>query len=224
MARTPLQTHPRLLLGAVIGASSAWLIPASAGFLVRVIGSWDVGASLYLALCWTMMLRPDTGELQRRAQIQDEDESAFTILIVTAAIASISLLASLGLLSGFKNLPPQQQPFVLGLASYTILCSWSFLHTLFTVHYAHEYYGDRDETDPGYQGPQGGLQFAGNPETPTYLDFAYFSFTIGMTAQTSDTGITSSPMRALTLIHGVLSFVFNTVILALTVNIAASLL
>jgi uncharacterized membrane protein len=103
------------------------------------------------------------------------------------------------------------------LASLSMLASWTLTHTMFALYYAHHYYGtgDADHAD------RGGLQFPGEP-TPDYWDFFYFSFVIGMTCQVSDVQVGSRPMRRLVLIHGVLSFFFNAVILALAVNFLAS--
>jgi uncharacterized membrane protein len=100
------------------------------------------------------------------------------------------------------------------LAAFTILLSWAFIHTIFALHYAHEFY---DETDGG------GLAFPGDRE-PDYWDFVYFSFVIGMTSQVSDVAITSKLIRRTAAAHGIVSFVFNAALLALTVNLAASAL
>ena len=98
----------------------------------------------------------------------------------------------------------------------TILISWVFLHTLFTIHYAHHFYGGADE--------ESGLKFPDGIDEPGYWDFLYFSFTIGVAAQTADVAVSSTSMRKLTLLHAVLSFLFNTTILALAINVGASLL
>ena len=215
-----LQLHPRLFAAAVIGILLALLLPEAWGPLLRMIVGWDVASTLYLVFATVMMARATSDGMRRRAALQDE--SGFTLLVLTAAAAAFSLCASTGLLSGFKDLPDAQKPVVLALVIFTIITSWFFLQLLFTLHYAHEFYGPAEEGEDTVE--RGGLQFPGAPEAPAYIDFAYYSFTIGMTAQTSDTAVVSSTMRALTLAHGVLTFFFNTVILALSINIAASLL
>ena len=101
----------------------------------------------------------------------------------------------------------------MGLAAATIMLSWTFIHTIFALHYAHEFY-DADIN--------GGLAFPGGAAEPDYWDFVYFSFVIGMTSQVSDVGVTNQQLRRLVAAHGVVSFVFNATLLALTVNIAAS--
>jgi uncharacterized membrane protein len=210
--------HPRLFIAAGVGAVIGVVLPESWGSLVRVVFSWDAAATLYNVLAWIMMLRGTEATIRYKASLQDE--SGWTLLMISAAAALISLCAIVGLLGG-KDIPDPEKTLRLVLAIYTIINSWFFLHTLFTLHYAHEHYG-AGQGDKGKT--RGGLQFPGTDPTPGYVDFAYYSFTIGMTAQTSDTAVTTTSMRGLTLAHGILTFFFNTVILALSINIAASLL
>jgi uncharacterized membrane protein len=101
----------------------------------------------------------------------------------------------------------------------TLFVSWLMTHTTFAFRYAHEYY----QIDPGAAGIAGGLEFPGE-KRPDYLDFMYFSLVLGMTFQVSDVQITARKFRRLAAVHGLLSFLFNTIILALTVNLAAGLL
>ena len=215
-----VRLHPRLFIAAGIGVVLWALMPAGWGELVRIIFAWDVAMTLHLVLSTIMMARATPDSIRQHAALQDE--SAPVILLLSAAAASASLCASIGLLSGYKDMPPGQQPVMLTLALYTIISSWFFLHSLFTLHYAHEYYGpdDRDANPDD----RGGLQFPGDVDTPGFGDFAYYALTIGMCAQTSDTAVVTSAMRRLTILHAVITFFFNTAILALSINIAASLL
>jgi uncharacterized membrane protein len=216
--RAELRAHPRLFIAAGVGMAIGLLMPEAWSRLVHMIIGWNAAAAFYLALSWTMMLRETEQRIRWRAKLNDE--TGPTMLFLSAAAAAVSLGAIVGLLSGFKDLPEASKTPHLALAVFTILCSWFFLHTIFTVHYAHEFYGSA-----GSEGHErGGLQFPGDTKSFRYLDFAYFSFTIGMTAQTSDTAVTTLAMRRMALIHGILAFFFNTVILAFSVNIAASLL
>jgi uncharacterized membrane protein len=224
--RRHLRAHPRLSVAAGLGIAFGLLSPESWGTLARGLLAWDFAASIHLVLCWTMMLRDAGQRIRRRARLHDE--SRWVILLISAASSAVSLIAIVGLLAGFKDLADGAKPAHLALAIYTIICSWFFLHTIFTVHYAHEYYGS-----PGAGGAadggavpamRRGLQFPGEAAAPGYIDFAYYAFTIGLTAQTSDTAVTTTAMRGLSLGHAVLTFFFNTVILAFSVNIAASLL
>lgn len=176
----------------------------------RYLAAWDLGALLYFGLAWTMMARATVKTTKEHAR--EEDEGAIFILILTVVVALVSL-AAIGLeLSDIHGDREGYRIVRLALAGFTILCSWFFVHTVFAIHYAHEYYGDKGEV--------GGLIFPDEPE-PDYWDFMYFSFTIGATAQTSDVNIASHLMRRLVLGHSILSFLFNTTILALVVNVGA---
>jgi uncharacterized membrane protein len=153
--------------------------------------------------------------MRRRAKLQDDGAVVVLALTVFASLASLAAIVLE--LMGAKGHSPHEQHLHLALSIVTILCSWFIVHTAFALHYAHEFYEDT----PGTK--QGCLTFPGNPE-PNYLDFLYFAFVLGTTSQTSDVTISSSAMRRLALIHGVIAFFFNTTLLALVVNIAAGLI
>jgi uncharacterized membrane protein len=210
-----LRARPRLAASAGVGLS-AWLFlrsryPGTTGQLV----AWDIGTALYLALAATMMLRGNVERMRSRARLQDV--GAATILGIAVAAAVASLAAIVLELGGVKNEPLLKQAPHFVLAGLTIVLSWCFVHTAFALHYAHEFYVDRGgRSHPCLEFPGGGQ--------PDYLDFLYFSFVIGTTSQTADVCISSRSMRRLALAHGVIAFFFNTTLLALTVNIAASLI
>ena len=141
------------------------------------------------------------------------------ILALIIAAATVSLFAL-----GFTlQKPPDETALAqarrLGLAGLAVVFSWTLTHSTFALHYAHHFYGDGPR--PGNADDRGGLAFPGS-EPPNFFDFLYFSLVVGMTCQVSDVQVTSRPMRRLTLLHGVLAFFFNTVILALAVNLLAS--
>ena len=179
---------------------------------VRVLAGWDSGIAVYLALTFGMMWRADIAHIQKRAS--EQDEGAHFILLLSIAATFASLIAIVFALSSAK-----QGDIAVGvtLAVATILLSWAFVHTIFSLHYAHEYYGERRD------GKIGGLTFPGDSK-PDYRDFLYFSLVIGMTSQVSDVQITSKVIRRMAAMHGVLSFFFNLVVLALTVNMVANLI
>lgn len=208
--------HIRLRLFSSIGVGLAvfLLLPAGMVRSTQFLIAWDVGAWLYLGLAWTMMIRSDIERMRWRARYQDDGAEVVLALTLMAAVASLA--AIMLELAGVKHYPPQAQLMHLVLAGLTIMCSWSLVHTSFALHYAHEFY------DPNANCAHPCLEFPGNPH-PDYLDFMYFSFVIGTTSQTADVSITSSAMRRLGLVHCVTSFFFNTTLLALTINIAASL-
>jgi len=179
----------------------------------RVLVGWDVGVALYLILAFQTMAASDVRAIRRRAAEQDEGRATILVLTVAAALASLAvIIAELGSSAGSVG---SRQPAHLVHAAITILLSWTLIHTIFALHYAHEYY---DETAGG------GLVFPGQEQEPDYWDFVYFSFVIGMTSQVSDVGVTSRLIRRTVAAHGVVSFFFNVALLALTINLAASAL
>jgi len=158
---------------------------------------------------------PDISKIRRRAAIYDE--GARVILLLTTAAAIASLAAVFGELAHTPNTNGSSIGLDAALGTSTVLLSWLFMHAIFALHYAHEYYGE------GFDNRIGGLTFPGD-EGPDHWDFLYYSFVIAMTAQVSDVQITSKLVRWMTTIHAVASFVFNVAVLALAVNIASNLL
>lgn len=185
----------------------------------RIIIIWDTGAICFLVLAWVMMNGATPQKMRLRAQRLDN--SRLTILIVIVASACASLLAITFMLKGGKNIPEWILTLHVTLAVLTIVVSWLLMHTTFALHYAYSYYRDRSANLTTDQAE--GLDFPGEHQ-PDYWDFLYFSFVIGMTCQVSDVQIASRSLRRLALVHGVLTFFFNTVILALSINIIAGLI
>jgi uncharacterized membrane protein len=181
----------------------------------RLLIGWDAGVALYLWLTHRWMRRADVAHIRRRAALQDE--GALLILLMSIVATLASLVAIVFEIGGAKSVPHSDQVLPALLAFITILLSWTFVHTIFSLHYAHEYYGE------GRDKKIGGLNFPGDDE-PDYWDFLYFSLVIGMTSQVSDVGITSKYIRRMAAIHGVLSFFFNVTVLALTVNTVSNLI
>jgi uncharacterized membrane protein len=211
--RNPLQrwirivrTRPRLFIAILLGLAVASLLPWDWRPATRALVGWDIAIGLYLVLTFRLMTNCDVNRIRRRAAHQDEGR--FTILALVVASAMASLLAIVAQLGGANR-----EPAHLALAAVTILLSWAFTHTIFAIHYAHEYYDEK-----AHRG--GGLNFPG-AEPPDYWDFVYFSFVVGMTSQVSDVAVTSRAVRRLVAAHGVVSFIFNATLLALMVNIAA---
>ena len=202
--------RPRTFVSIAVGIAVALLIPGSTRLVTRLLAGWDAFAALYLLLAYVMMLRCGVAHIKRSAILQDDGR--FLILLLTASGALASLLAIVFELGASKG-----SPAGLAVAIVTITLSWAVVHTAFSLHYAHEFY--RGKTP-------GGLQFPSGDEhvDADYWDFVYFSFVIGMTAQVSDVGITDKIIRRTATVHGIISFVFNTALLALMVNIAASLI
>lgn len=200
--------RPRTFISIAIGVIAFFLLPGSLRLVTRLLVGWDVFVSFYLALIYIMVLRSGIAHIRRNAVLQDDGR--FLILLVTALGAFASIAAIVFELGASNRSGPG-----LALATITIALSWAAVHTGFSLHYAHEYY--RGSKPGGLQFPSGDQH-----DEADYWDFVYFSFVIGMTAQVSDVGITDRIIRRTATVHGIISFVFNTALVALMVNIAAS--
>jgi uncharacterized membrane protein len=205
--------HPRSL------AAIAWLAFWRLGIQpsTRLIGALDIGGVAFLALIGGMVGTSSAEGTRDRAERLDEGPVGMVVAICGAAFLGLGAIVLET--RGAKNLPPDIVWWHLALAAGSIVLAWLVTHALFGLHYAHRFYGNVGDSESH----RGGLEIPG-AEAPDYWDFLYFSFTVGMTCQTSDVQVTGHTMRRLTLVHGVLSFFFNTVVLALAINIAASLL
>lgn len=202
--------HIRLLVSALLGLAvtltlllaTPWRTPTC------ILAGWDSGVALYLALIFRIMERWSIDRIRQRACVEDEGAAALLVLTTASAVASLAAV-----ISELGHAPGAYQ---VALGAVTILLSWAFMHVIFALHYAHEYYGE------GRDDRIGGLEFPGNEE-PDYWDFLYYSLVVAMTAQVSDVQITSKAIRRMTTVHGVVAFFFNVIILALTVNIVSSM-
>jgi len=202
-----IRARPRLFLAALFGAVLGLLLPPEWRVSTRALVGWDAGVALYLIGAFRLLVRSDIARIRRRAAILDEGRFAILAVVVGAALASLGgIVAQLG--SG-------RAPSHLALAIVTILLSWTLVHVIFALQYAHEFYAAKPRG--------GGLTFPGG-EDPDYWDFLYFSMVIGMTSQVSDVAVTGRTIRRTVAAHGVVSFLFNAALIALTVNIAASAL
>jgi uncharacterized membrane protein len=210
-----IRTRPRMAICAVIGVAVALAVPGGGNLVTRSLLGWNVGVWLFLVLAASLMLHADHEHLRRSAIAQAEGAGAvLAIVIVAAAVSIVAIIIELAAAKG----PGAHHawPHVL-FALATVTGSWLLLPTLFAMNYASLY----------YRSPHGsGLRFPDTDEKsfrPDYADFLYFSFTIAVALQTADVAISNRPMRRLVLLQSVLSFVFNTTVLALAVNIAAGL-
>jgi uncharacterized membrane protein len=211
-----IRSRPRQATGVLAGLLAAVLMPASLRPLTRTILAWDIGCIVFLALAAQLFSSERMSRMALDAARDQEGE--WSIFSIAIAAATASFAAIIGEFSASKDLHLAERDLVILLVAVTLLVSWLTTHTLFALRYAHEYY------EAGVDGgPAGGLQFPGG-ETPDYWDFFYFSLVLGMTFQVSDVAITGRTLRRLAALHGLLGFLFNTVILALSVNIGASLL
>jgi uncharacterized membrane protein len=200
--------RPRTFFSIAVGIVAFFLLPGSLRLVTRLLIGWDIFVTFYLVLAYIMMFRCGLAHIRRNAVLQDDGR--FLILLLTALGAFASIAAIVFELGASHRSAPE-----LALATVTIALSWATVHTTFALHYAHDYY--RGAKPGGLQFPSGDQH-----DHADYWDFVYFSFVIGMTAQVSDVGITDKTIRRTATAHGIVSFVFNTALLALMVNIAAS--
>jgi uncharacterized membrane protein len=215
--------RPRLTAALAMGAVVAlglYGVPNDLRWTTRNILIWDAAAGTFIVLMLGMMIDCGVDEIQARAAAQDEGRGlTLTLSILSAALSVFAIAAELG---QAKNDHGLIKILRINLAFLTIAVSWFFTHLIFALHYAHEYYSPETCADSEGRTERGGLAFPGG-EPPDYWDFVHFAVIVGVASQTADTSFTSKPLRRIGTVHGVLSFVFNTVVLALTINLLAGL-
>jgi uncharacterized membrane protein len=184
-----------------------------------IIVTWNAFAISALTLAWIQILVADPVECMRSAKLQDSSRTLIFFFVIASALASLFAIGFL--LKGGKDLSAGRLTQHVVLAIVTVVSSWFLVHTVFSLRYAHIFYGLDEHAKE--RGERSALEFP-KEDSPAYLDFAYFSFVIGMCCQVSDVQVCSQRVRGLVLIHGLLSFLFNTVIVALSINIVSGLL
>lgn len=204
--------RPRLLISAALGIFIVVVIPDTYRLTSRLIVGWDIGALLYLAFVTGMIRRASIDTIKKRAALYDEGGISFLLLALLAVAASF--VAIFAELANTKNQLDREAAAIV-LAGVTVVLSWSLTHVMFALHYAHLYYRDGHTKGGGILMPE--------QDQPDYSDFMYFSFVIGCASQTADISSSTRAMRRVMTVHGIVSFFFNAAILALTINIAASL-
>jgi uncharacterized membrane protein len=208
------------LLSALVPAIVFYLFLVWTGYTTAAafLPSWILFSGVVLAFSWTTIIANNPRDAALVAREQDVSRLLSFLFIVGSSF--ISLFAILALLHSISTGGAHSRTMHIVMAVVAVTCSWSLIHTLFTLRYAHLYY----RPDACINGAEGsGLQFPGDRH-PDLLDFAYFSFIIGMTFQVSDVSITSRRIRRLVLVHSLLSFVYNTVIVAFTINIVSGII
>jgi uncharacterized membrane protein len=193
------------------------LLPADLALSLRVTLAWISFGLVYLLLVARLMWTEGVEDLRARAARQDDSGTVILLIVLLAIAASFAAIA--GVLGEAKAAQGPARLAYLALVAGTILVSWFVTQVVFALHYAHEFYAPpASERDA-----ENGLEFPHDTK-PDYWDFFYFSTTVGATSQTSDTGVKSKSMRRLVTLHSIVSFFFNTMVLALTINLAASLI
>lgn len=216
-----MDAHHKLYVSLAVAAMCFVLTTGRFSGPIHFMVTWLVYAATTLTLSGLTILNVHPAQISRDAHDQD---SSRTLIFGFALLASLaSLFAILILLKSTSAGDKDQMTVQILLSLASVVSSWVLVHTIFTFRYAHFYYCDIDQDADGKNPKPGGLQFP-EEDQPDYLDFCYFSFVIGMTFQVSDVQITSKRIRRLALMHGLLSFSFNTIIVALSINVVAGLM
>jgi uncharacterized membrane protein len=192
-----------VVLGVAIGATTSWWYAPVAG--------WVSASLTYVVWVWLVIGRLDSSQTKEHSTREDPGSAISEFLILAASLASLVAVGVLLLRGGADH--AGVRAVVAGLAFASVALSWTLVHTLYTLRYARVYYGE----------PVGGIDFNTRSESPRYVDFAYLSFTLGMTFQVSDTNLQTSQLRSIVLRHTLLSYVFGSVVLASVVNLVAGL-
>jgi uncharacterized membrane protein len=182
------------------------------------VTAYDVAAIVLLAYDWTVGLRNNSAHTIRRAALADPGRNLLAGIVILSVIAGLA--SAISILGRGPNVPAPEHSIGLAVGIAAVALGWFLIHTMYTFRYAHLYYYDSDQDGSA----QRGLTFPGGTTDPDDYDFAYFSFVIGMTFQVSDVQITDPGVRSVVLLHAILSFAYNTTILALVVNLASNLL
>lgn len=211
----------RLIISLIVAIIIFIISRNSVSGIISYMFTWISFAICYLGFSWFIILSYHPTEV--KAIANKEDWGGTIIFLFVLLSAFVGLFAIIFLL---KSIPDESKRGIslhILLSIVSVFCSWTLIHTLFTLKYAHKYYGTGNEQDDDNDEAGEGLNFPDEKE-PDYLDFAYFSFVIGMTFQVSDVEITSRKIRRLSLLHGFLSFIYNTVIVALSINIISGMI
>jgi len=215
-----MPAHTRLWIGLFVALITFVLtrnsVPAAQFILTWISFSFSI-----VFLFWITIITASPDDVRHIAKRQD---SSRTIIFLFALVASfVSLFATILLLKGLPNTNQAGHAYHIAFSIIAVTLSWILIHTVFTFRYAHLYYTCHVMEEGIHKELEGGLEFP-SVDPPDYFDFAYFAFVIGMTFQVSDIQITSRHIRRLVLLHGLLSFVYSTVIVALTINILSGLI
>mgnify|MGYP000845564596 CR=1 FL=1 len=211
-----LQARPRLWFSVIVGTVVALMLPDALvrHSVTRALLGWNAGALLYLALVFWLMWSAHPAKVREQAQRQDEGRNTILLLVSITMVAVLAAIAAQ--LAYARETHGLLKMAHVGLAALTVATAWLFVQTIFALHYAHEYQLQHSDKSPS-------LLFPGT-EAPDYFDFLYVACIIGTSGQTADVSFASRRMRRVGLLHCVLAFVFNTTLLALTINIAAGLI
>ncbi|PAW94867.1 hypothetical protein CKK33_15735 [Mucilaginibacter sp. MD40] len=211
-----IDAHYRLLISLGAGLVAFFLSRQIDSIPEIVLITWIAIAATIIVLDWFIIFKAHPREIRKIASLEDSSRVIIFLFVLGASL--VSLVAIYLLLKSSKGVSEDTAAGYVILAMVAVIISWWLVHTVFTLRYAHLYYTRTDEREM-----IGGLEFPGDTKDPDYLDFVYFSFVIGMTFQVSDVEISSRHIRRLAWMHGLISFAFNTAIVALSINVISGL-
>jgi len=200
----------RLVVMAVVGLVVAVIVALNAAWPFALLAGWDTAALIFTAWVWLMMASMNSTATAAHATQEEPGRAPTDVIVLLAAVASLIAVGYVLVQASSAKGPAQD--WLAGLGVLSVALSWFAIHTLFSLRYARLYYG----------GAPGGINF-NQKAAPRYLDFAYVSFTLGMTFQVSDTDLETPAIRATALRHSLLAYLFGAVILAATINLIAGL-
>ena len=214
--------HTKLITMAVVGVAVAIVASFGIGWVYAVVIGWAAACVVFISWVWFTISPMDAHKTRSHATREDPSRRVSDSLILLASVASLVIVVYV--LVNSKNASgPAGTGLLAAVAVGSAALSWTLVHTLFMLRYASIYYRlEKKEKDAGQEGPHGGISF-NQDDDPRYTDFAYFSFTLGMTFQVSDTNISSHRIRATVLRHALLSYLFGSVILGTIVNLIGGL-
>jgi len=208
--------HYRLLISLAAAIIALLVTHGHFKWPAVVLITWVTSAMAIIVMDWIIILNAHPREIRKIAKLQDASRVFIFLFVIVASFVSLGSILFLLKSTKGGSAADVTGHILLGMAS--VMVSWWLVHTLFAMRYAHMYYSPDENNDK-----LEGLEFPGDEKEPDYLDFVYFSFVVGMTFQVSDVEISSRHIRRLTLLHGLISFAFNTAIVALSINVVSSL-
>ncbi len=207
-----LSGFQKLFICLFFGVMAFIITPTGTQSLVRVMIGWDTFSIIMVVFGWLTFFKTTAFQIRAQAKVQDENRIVIFSIVLIATLAG---LIAVIILIITKKESHSESEYKIPIAVLGMLLSWLLIHTTFTLRYAHIFYGNQEENADKHAG---GLEFPKEAK-PDYLDFAYFSFNIGMTFQVSDVEITSKRLRKLVLLHSLISFIYATIMIALTINV-----
>jgi len=211
-----LIVRPRLMISVIIGCVVGFALPSSfvPHVVTRMLIGWNSGAIAYIGLALELMARSTRTHMRLHARTQDEGRHTILALVIVTSV--LTLFATAVEMSAAKDVHGTLKAIHVSLAGLTVFSTWWVNQIMFALHYAHDYYRHGGRGDRG-------LMFPGTAQ-PDYFDFLYAAAIIGTSGQTADVSFNTSSTRRIAMVHSVLAFFFNTIVLALTINFAAGLL